>query len=241
MTSHAWPIVRAIISCALVIAGVGSLVVYTVKNAEDPPRMILKWCVTLGTGLLFVFVALPSVAQEGYAALHGLSVTLICAIIMVITWRRDLAGLVANPIASLYDGGTEPPDPHPAYSVAMARQKQGHYLEAIAEIRKQLDRFPTDVEGQLLLAQVQAEDLKDMAAAEITIQHFCEQPGHATPEHCLRSLLPRRLAPEGCPGPRGGPAGPREDHGAIPGFGVRTWGGAPYRSPGQPGHAAFPV
>jgi tetratricopeptide (TPR) repeat protein len=106
---------------------------------------------------------------------------------MIITWRHDISGLIANPIASLYDGGTEPPDPHPAYSVAMARQKQGRYLEAIAEIRKQLDRFPTDVEGQLLLAQVQAEDLKDLPAAELTIQRFCEQPGHA-PQNVVFAL-----------------------------------------------------
>ncbi len=49
----------------------------------------------------------------------------------------------------------------------------------MAEIRKQLERFPADVEGQLLLAQIQAEDLNDLPAAELTIQHFCEQPGHA--------------------------------------------------------------
>jgi tetratricopeptide (TPR) repeat protein len=63
--------------------------------------------------------------------------------------------------------------------VALARQKQGRYLEAVAEICQQLERFPTDVEGQLLLAQIQAEDLKDLPAAEATLQRFCEQPGHA--------------------------------------------------------------
>ena len=187
MTTQPGVIVRAVIMGLLLTAAVGALVVHTVRKAEDPPRMIVKWCVTLLVALLFVFVALPSVAQPGYAALHGLSVTLICSIIMVITWRRDLAGLVANPIASLYDGGTEPPDPHPAYSVAMARQKRGRYLEAVAEIRKQLERFPTDVEGQFLLAQVQAEDLKDMSAAELTIQRFCEQPGHA-PQNIVFAL-----------------------------------------------------
>jgi tetratricopeptide (TPR) repeat protein len=174
-------------TAAIMIAGVGSLVVYTVRKSEDPPRMILKWCITVGTGLLFFFVALPSVAQQSLVAFHGLSVTLICCIIMVITWRRDLAGLVANPIAGLYDGGTEPPELRPMYSVAMARQKSGHYLEAIAEVQKQLDRFPNDVEGQFLLAQIQAEDLKDMPAAELTIQHFCEQPGHA-PQNMVFAL-----------------------------------------------------
>jgi tetratricopeptide (TPR) repeat protein len=86
---------------------------------------------------------------------------------------------VANPIASLYDGGSDPPDPHPFYSVARARQKQGHYPEAIAQIEKQLQRFPTDVEGRLLKAEIQAENLHDLEAAEETIMDFCQQPGHA--------------------------------------------------------------
>ncbi len=90
-----------------------------------------------------------------------------------------MAGLLANPIASLYDGGSAPPDPQPFYSVARARQKQGNHAEAIAEVEKQLARFPTDVEGHLFLAEVQAENLKDLPAAELTIQRFCEQPGHA--------------------------------------------------------------
>jgi tetratricopeptide (TPR) repeat protein len=187
MTSHAWHIVRAVVSSAVMIAVVGWFVVYTVRKAEDPARMVFKWCITLGTGLLFVFVALPTVAQQSLVALHGLSVGLICSIIMVITWRRDLAGLVANPIAALYDGGNQPPELRPMYSVALARQKSGHYPEAIAEVRKQLERFPNDVEGQFLLAQIQAEDLKDMPAAETTIQQFCAQPGHA-PQNMVFAL-----------------------------------------------------
>ncbi|HVM50617.1 MAG TPA: tetratricopeptide repeat protein [Candidatus Acidoferrum sp.] len=180
MTGHIWPIVRDTISAVLIFTGLVALVVNTVRKSEDPPRMILKWCVTLATAPVFIFVALPAISQPNLGAMFGLAVALLCGIAMAITWRRNIAGLVADPIASLYDGGTEPPDPHPTYSIAQARQKKGQYLEAIAEIRKQLDRFPTDVEGQLLLAQVQAEDLKDLPAAELTIQHFCDQPGHAS-------------------------------------------------------------
>jgi tetratricopeptide (TPR) repeat protein len=187
MTSHAWPIIRDIISAAVMIGILGYFAIYTIRKAEDPARMVFKWGITIGTALLFLYVALPSVAQNNLVAFHGLSVTLICCVIMIITWRRDLAGLVANPIAGLYDGGTEEPDPHPAYSIALARQKGGHYQEAVAEVRKQLERFPRDVEGQLLLAQIQAEDLKDMPAAELTIQHFCEQPGHA-PQNMVFAL-----------------------------------------------------
>ncbi len=187
MTIHTGDIVRAIMTIAIIVGMVGFVVIRSVKKAEDPARMIFKWVITLGVAVFMIWVALPAALADGYAALHGLSLVLICAVVMIITWRHDLAGLVANPIASLYDGGTDPPDPHPAYSVSLARQKQGRYLESVAEIRKQLERFPTDVEGQLLLAQVQAEDLKDLAAAELTIQRFCDQKGHA-PQNIVFAL-----------------------------------------------------
>ncbi len=187
MTNHAGEIIRGILTFALIISAVGFVVVRSVQKAEDPARMILKWLVTLGVVLFVIWVAIPAVLQDGYAALHGLSLVLICAVVMIVTWRHNIASLVAEPLGALYDGGTTPPDPHPAYSVALARQKQGNYLEAVAKIRQQLDRFPTDVEGQLLLAQIQAEDLKDLPAAEITTQHFCEQPGHA-PQNVVFAL-----------------------------------------------------
>jgi hypothetical protein len=47
------------------------------------------------------------------------------------------------------------------------------------EIRKQLARFPTDYEGQMMLAQIQAENLLDLPGAELTIQNLCAQSGHA--------------------------------------------------------------
>lgn len=122
----------------------------------------------------------PLVGQGGYAgAFAGIPLTAACGLVLAIIWRHSIAALVAKPFTSLYDGGDTPPDPVPTYSTARARQKQGRFQEAVAEIRAQLLRFPTDVEGQLLLAEVQAEGLKDLESAEQTILTFCAQPGHA--------------------------------------------------------------
>jgi tetratricopeptide (TPR) repeat protein len=187
MTTDVGAIIRGLITVALVAVAVGFIVVRSVKHAEDPVRMIFKWCLTLGVGVFMIRVAIPAVMVDDLSAFYGLALVLICAVVIIITWRHNIGALVANPIAGLYNGGTEPPVPHPAYSVALARQKQGRYLEAVAEIRQQLDRFPTDVEGQLLLAQVEAENLKDLPAAENTIRRFCEQPNHA-PQNVVFAL-----------------------------------------------------
>jgi tetratricopeptide (TPR) repeat protein len=96
-----------------------------------------------------------------------------------VVWRHSIASLVAQPFAALYDGGDVPPDPRPAYSVAQARRKQGNFSEALAEIQKQLDVFPADLEGHMLMAEIHARDLKDLASAEQTLQNFVAQPNHA--------------------------------------------------------------
>ncbi|HWQ90485.1 MAG TPA: outer membrane protein assembly factor BamD [Clostridia bacterium] len=167
----------------LLILGIGmalAFVIWTIVTAEDPARRLFKWVLTLPVLAMLIFVVAPMVGKGGYgAAFGGIPLTAFCGLALAIIWRHDIASLAARPFTALYDGGSTPPDPHPAYSVAMARQKRGDYLEAIAEVRKQLDRFPTDVEGQLLLAQIQAENLHDLDAAELTIQRFCNQPNHA--------------------------------------------------------------
>jgi tetratricopeptide (TPR) repeat protein len=130
-------------------------------------------------GILAKVVA-PIVARGGYdGAFIGVPLTAVCGLVLAIIWRHAIAGVIAKPFTSIYDGGNEPAEPHPYYSVAQARIKRGRYAEAVVEIHRQLARFPTDPEGHLLLAQVQAENLKDLPAAEQTIQTFCAQPGHA--------------------------------------------------------------
>ena len=142
--------------------------------------MLFKWVITIPVLWVLFGVAAPMVAKGGYGgAFGGVPFTAVCGLALAVIWRRDLAELIASPFASLYDGGNIPPEPRPFYSIAQAKQKQGHYLEAVAEVRKQLARFPTDFEGHIMLAQIQAKNLKDMPAAELTIQRLCAQPGHA--------------------------------------------------------------
>ena len=180
MTHGTYAIVRGTILLALALGAVGWFMARCLKRSDDPARLIFKWILTAGVIGFLILVVGPIVAEGGYGgAFAGIPLTAVCGLVLAIIWRHNLANLAAKPFTALYDGGSQESIPHPAYSVAQSNQKRGKYLEAVAEIRKQLDRFPIDVEGQLLLAQIQAEDLKDLPAAELTIQRFCEQPGHA--------------------------------------------------------------
>lgn len=180
--------IRAVVSLALLILVILGFVCYTIKKSEDPGYMLLRWVLTVPVVYVLFWKAGAMVAGGGYtAAFGGIPLTAVCGVVLAIIWRHQISGLVAAPFANLYTGGNVPPEPKPAYSIAQSLQKRGRYVEAALEVNRQLERFPTDFEGHLLLAQIQAEDLKDMRSAESTIQQFCAQSGHV-PSHIVFAL-----------------------------------------------------
>ncbi|HMO66618.1 MAG TPA: tetratricopeptide repeat protein, partial [Verrucomicrobiota bacterium] len=82
-----------------------------------------------------------------------------------------LAGFLTNEL----DGGQEEAEPRPFYSIAQAHRKAGRIDECLAEIDRQLARFPGDVEGLLLRAEVLAAHERDLAAAAAGIEQIVVQ------------------------------------------------------------------
>ena len=161
----------------LIVSGfLGWVCFRSLRRSNGPARLIFKWIFTALVIGVFFIVAVPAGQKGGYDAIQAIIVTLIGGIAMAITWRHSLIDLIANPIGSLYDGGREEVEPKPFYSIALTKRKLNHPLEAIVEIRKQLAKFPNDFEGVMLLACIQAEDMKDLPGAEITFNHFCDRP-----------------------------------------------------------------
>ena len=164
--------IRGLIILALALAFVVWLIVRSLRKAEDPARVLVKWIITVP------IVGLMAAAVPLFGPI-GPFVIVFCAVVFSILWTPHIAAAIFKPLTSMYDGGNIPPVPRPAYSVAQARQKQGRYQEAAIEIRAQLAKFPTDFEGHMLLAQLQVENLNDLAGAEATIEQLVAQPGHA--------------------------------------------------------------
>ena len=169
---HIVQIITRIAAATIAVAGLGWVIIRTLRRSTDPAQLVFKSLITIPLAVLCFY----SVHLFGTV---GPFVIVVCGVILSYVWTPHIGALVAKPLTSIFDGGDAELDPQPAYSVARARQKQGKYLEAVTLIRQQLDRFPKDVEGQLLLAQILAEDLKDLPGAELTIQRFCSQTGHA--------------------------------------------------------------
>ncbi len=187
MTHSVFEIAFGIIALIVAVGAIVWALVHCLRRTEDPARLLFKWALTIPLVLIMVLWLGPFATSSQVGAFIGVPMVAACGIVLAAIWRHNIANLIASPFASLYDGGTDPPIPRPAYSIAQAKQKKGQYVEAIADIRTQLDRFPTDVEGQMLIAQIQAEDLKDMPGAELTIDHLCAQTGHA-PQNIVFAL-----------------------------------------------------
>jgi len=98
------------------------------------------------------------------------------AIVLSLMWTPHISELVSKPLSDLFDGGTREIEPKPYYSIALTKRKLNRPLEAIVAVREQLAKFPYDYEGVALLANIQAEDMKDLPSAEITMDHFCNLP-----------------------------------------------------------------
>ena len=174
--SHVLEIVAKWFLPAIGLGFAGWVLFRALKRSYDPAKLLFKWVCTAVVGGVIIGKAMPLFARGGEDALIGLFLTLFCGIALAITWRHSITDLIANPIGSLYDGGREEVEPKPFYSIALSQRKRNKPLEAIVEIRKQLAKFPDDFEGIMLLASIQAEDLKDLPSAELTLNRYCDRP-----------------------------------------------------------------
>jgi outer membrane protein assembly factor BamD (BamD/ComL family) len=159
---------------------VGWVLWRSLKNSYDPSRLLFRWIATLVVVLGGYFYIDWLIGPHGGPIEKGagLMASLVLAMILVVLWAPPIAEMVSNWIGSLFTGGGAPPAPQPYYSIAETKRKQHKFKEAIYEVQRQLEKFPTDVTGQMLLASIQAENLDDLPAAQITIERLCHQPGH---------------------------------------------------------------
>lgn len=184
--SFAYQILRITLCVLIASAIVSWLAILLLRRSREPVVLILKWVFTIligGAAMCFFFVS-------GEANFSDVCVMCFAGMILVLIWGRHLGEFIAKPFTSIYDGGNDEIDPQPYYSIAIAQRKQGHYREAVTKIREQLQKFPKDLQGQMMLAEIHAENLNDLPGAEVIINRICEQPGHTPMQlaHALNTL-----------------------------------------------------
>lgn len=146
-------------------------IVGMIYRSENRPQLIIKWLVS---GFLCY-----GIYRAAYVGPLGLLIGIVLGLILGVMWARDIGNMIANPFSSLYDGGDQELDERPLYAMAEARRKRGDYLGAVKETNIQLVRFPTDFTGLMLLAEIQAENLKDLPSAKEVIERILDTKGES--------------------------------------------------------------
>lgn len=172
----AWAIIRLVLDIVIGLSIGGFLIAHFLKKSDDPGRLIYKWVIS-GLILAFVFLSLGPMTQSA-GGVFVVPFIAACGIILGILWAPHIGASMAGIFTSLYDGGEQTIEHRPLYSVAEARRKQGRFQEALIELGHELEKFPEDFSGQFLRAEIQAENLNDLPAAEVTVEKILQQPGH---------------------------------------------------------------
>ncbi len=182
MNSHTFEIVRGTILLVILASAVLFVLYRWLKGSKEPLGLMFRWVLTAIALFGFFRGALESRAafQRGDpSAAVGVIYGLLAGIFLAVVWVPVVVGFVSRKIGNLFDGGDVEVDPAPFYSIFEAKRAKGLYFEALNEVRRQLERFPNDFEGQMHLAALQAEHLDDLPGAQVTIERLCAQPGHS--------------------------------------------------------------
>ncbi len=149
------------------------------KQSREPWMLILRWVLS-GAVLWLTFWGAGKMFQKHNAQeFDGIVIAAVAGIVMAIVWVPLIVEAVSRKLGSLYDGGDAEVELKPLYSVSRALRAKGKYNEAVAAVWKQLQRFPEDFEGQLLLAEIQAENFNDLPAAEEILEKAIAQKGQS--------------------------------------------------------------
>jgi tetratricopeptide (TPR) repeat protein len=184
-------IVRELLIVLGAIVSGGGLLWIILKRSRDPAMLLSRWALTaMVLGFTF-WEAEDLLSKQSAASVLAPAVAAVGGLMMAILWTPAIVDAVGRKFSGFYDGGDEEVELRPYYSVFLALRGKGKYDEALAEVQKQLQRFPTDFEGQMHLAELLAEHMDDLPGAERTVEQIYTQPGH-TPRNIAFAL--NRLA-----------------------------------------------
>ncbi len=138
---------------------------------EDVSDLALKMIVSF-----FLIIAMHMMG--GLGAFSVMAV--LPGVLLALLWAAPLGEVLGGGVSGFLTGSGQMIEERPYYSVAEARRMKGDYAGAIKAIGEQLGKFPGDFEGQMLLANIQMENLRDFESAQTMLQNIADQPHQKT-------------------------------------------------------------
>jgi tetratricopeptide (TPR) repeat protein len=173
MTAESSLGVYDVLAWLLVIGLWGALGYRSLYRSASRGFLVLKWIVSAVLISIILFIIYTRSMVDLYRPLA----LLLPAGILGLIWAPSVANIMVKSLVGSLDGGEAEGEAPAFYYIAETKRGKGQYQEAIAEVRKQLENFPGDVPGMMLLAAIQAEDLHDLPAASATINELLAQQG----------------------------------------------------------------
>jgi len=158
----------------LVVAVGGALAWRGLRKSQDAPKLVFKLILTAGIigGTIWLLQRLPPAFWP--------AAVVVPAITIGVMWAPSLGSFMAGFLTNAIDGGDVPLEAQPFYSIAESKRRNGHPQEAITLVREQLEKFPGDLHGTMLLASILVEDMNDLPGAQLTLERWMEGPGAET-------------------------------------------------------------
>lgn len=169
-----------VVSWIIVIPVAAGLGYRAFAKSENREALAARWAASL-----FLCFAIW-VCSRMKTPLKALFMLIPCALLGFM-WIRTVMGALIRPLTNAFDGGETEVDPAPFYFLAEGKRRNGLFQEAIAEVEKQLERFPHDQTGIMLRATIEAEDLHDIPAAQATVERLLRQ-SEAPPQAAVAAL-----------------------------------------------------
>jgi tetratricopeptide (TPR) repeat protein len=171
-----------IVLTALAIIAIGSCLWMLFLRAHEKKALLIRLGISAVIAAIFAVTILPMVKTKSLAMVPGVFATAICGWMIAFVWVPSIAGYFGRVAGSLIDGGDAEVEPKPFYSIFRAQRLKGKYYEALAAVRRQLEKFPNDFEGHMLLEELQAENMNDIPGAEVTVRRASDLP-EQTPQN----------------------------------------------------------
>ncbi len=169
------------------LAFVGWRIFLALKEAEDPGRFISRWAITAVLVGIMVWVGAKMIGKDQAGTIVGMLGVAFCAMILGVMWTPSWCDILLKPLTGIIDGGDEAPESKPLYSSAEAKRGRNMFQEAINDASKQLEKFPNDFRGLMLIASIKAEDLNDFSEASRLV-HFIADSPNETEAHRVAAL-----------------------------------------------------
>jgi hypothetical protein len=154
--------VLPILVIGLIFLGCGVFLAHRMSKRDDgqmfAPRDRL--IITLAIFALLGAAGKTLLGGGAAAAAFGLVIVIPAGVILAFIWLPAAVEGLLSGLTGAMTGGNQQIEAKPVFYRALAQRRKGRFSEALVEIDTELLKFPGNLEGLLLKAEIQADDLK---------------------------------------------------------------------------------